>query len=150
MSLKFGAWRAGLAVAPSPAQPHPFEGLLDPNQAPNKNSSWSQLSQNGIPIVLMMFLYEARTHPRSRPVEEHHQHKWGPHFQSTGTRRGPKPRKKTSKTTLNRVLISVQADHVLAHKCRLFAKEQPHFTYWTSLQEPQKVLEIWAKHTKNP
>ena len=36
--------------------------------------SWSQSSQDGVPIVQLMFLYEAR----ARLVQEHHQHNWDP------------------------------------------------------------------------
>ena len=36
--------------------------------------SWSQSSQHGVPIVQLIFLYEAR----ARPVQEHHQHNWDP------------------------------------------------------------------------
>ena len=40
--------------------------------------SWSQSSQNGVPIVQLMFLYEARA--RARLVQEHHEHNWDPTF----------------------------------------------------------------------
>ena len=38
----------------------------------------SQSSQNGVPIVQLMFLYEARA--RARLVQEHHLHNWNPTF----------------------------------------------------------------------
>ena len=38
----------------------------------------SQSSQNGVPIVQLMFLYEARA--RARLVQEHHPHNWDPTF----------------------------------------------------------------------
>ena len=44
--------------------------------------SWSQSNQNGVPIVQLMFLCEARA--RARLVQERHQHNWDPilgHFQ---------------------------------------------------------------------
>ena len=47
-----------------------FPWVLDP--------SWSQSSQNGVPIVQLMFLFEARARARARPVQEHHQHNWDP------------------------------------------------------------------------
>ena len=42
----------------------------------------SQSSQNGVPIVQLMFVYEvqARARARARVVQEHHQHNWDPTF----------------------------------------------------------------------
>ena len=41
--------------------------------------SWSQSSQNGVPIVQLMFLYEARARARARArASEHQLRNWDP------------------------------------------------------------------------
>ena len=40
--------------------------------------SWCQSSQIGVPLVLMMLLYEARERARWGSAQEHHQHNWDP------------------------------------------------------------------------
>ena len=54
-----------------------FPWVIDP--------SWSQSSQKGVPIVQLMFLYEARARASYRNIistiaQEHHQHNWDPTF----------------------------------------------------------------------
>ena len=78
----FRAWQHGPAWPsphrpPSPTRLKAFLTLIKPQI----KSSWSQLSQNGIPIVLMMFWHEARL----RLVQEHHQHNWDPIFNQLGS-----------------------------------------------------------------